>query len=76
MTREGRLPTSKLTMEGDGPKTSYFRVVITRMVVEGRQHIKAISPPGLFKLTQHRKGVRIFLGPLHTTSALRLENCA
>lgn len=44
MTREGRFPTSKLTMEGDGPKTSYVRVVITQMVMEGRQHIQAISP--------------------------------
>lgn len=44
MTREGPFPTSKLTMDGDGPKTSYFRLVITRMVMEGRQHVKAISP--------------------------------
>lgn len=44
MTREGRVLTSKLIMEGDGPKTSYFRVVITRMVMEGRQHIKGNQP--------------------------------
>lgn len=27
------------------------------------------------KLTEHQKGVKIFLGPLHTTSALRLGIC-
>lgn len=62
-----------IVIVSDGAIRSYVQVMLTGMMMEGRQRTNAVQPTsqadGAWKRTE------IFLGPLHTTLALPLGIC-